>query len=80
MGHMAHKHSVADESKLGGQPEGTDNACAKCCGMCVLTSVLPHDPSWVVAPMVSRISFAFISEQLRGRIVFVEPDIPKRIV
>jgi hypothetical protein len=61
-----------------GQPESTNDACQKCCGVYVLTSILPRDPSWIVAPIVSRVSFAFISEQLRGHIVFVDPDIPKQ--
>jgi hypothetical protein len=88
--HLGHEHSIAHNHKLlgksrvvsiedTGQPESTDDACLKCCGVCVLTSILPHDPSWIVAPVVSRVSFAFISEQLRGRIVLVDPDIPKQI-
>jgi hypothetical protein len=65
--------------KGAGQSESTDDACLKCCGVCALTSILPHDPSWAVVPVVSRVSFAFLNEQLRGHIVFVDPDIPKQI-
>jgi hypothetical protein len=93
-GHMAshrgHEHSIANDRELvgkvhavstkeTGQLESTDDACLKCCGVCVLTSILPHDLSWTVAPMVSRVSFVFTSEQLRGRVVLVDPDIPKQI-
>ena len=70
-------HAVS--TKEAGQPESTDDSCLKSCGVCVLTSILPHDLSWTVAPMVSRVSFVFTSEQLRGRIVLVDPDIPKQI-
>ena len=88
--HRGHEHSIANDRELVGkvhavstketdQPESTDDACLKCCGVCVLTSILPHDLSWTVAPMVSRVSFVFTSEQLRGRVVLVDPDIPKQI-
>jgi hypothetical protein len=88
--HRGHEHSIANDGELVGkaqavltdgvgEPESTDDACLKCCGVCVLTSILPRAPSWIVAPMVSRVSFAFTSEQLRGRIVLVDPDIPKQI-
>jgi hypothetical protein len=88
--HQGHEHSMAHDydllgkvhavsTKETGQLESTDDACLKCCGVCVLTSILPHHLSWIVAPMVSRVSFAFKSEQLRGRIVLVDPDIPKQI-
>jgi hypothetical protein len=80
--HSGYEHSMADDRELVGkahivssdrvgEPESTDDACLKCCGMCVLTSILPHDPSWIVVPLVSHVSFAFTSEQLRGRIVLV---------
>ena len=57
-----------------------DHACLKCCGACMLTSVVPLAPQWTVVPVVSRISFASLSEQLRGHTVFVDPDIPKHIL
>jgi hypothetical protein len=88
--HRGHEHSMANDRELVGKthavptegmgaPESTDDACLKCCGVCVLTSTLPNGPSWIVAPVVSRLSFAFTSEQMRGRTVFVDPDIPKHI-
>jgi hypothetical protein len=89
--HSRHEHSIANDHEPAGKvhvvleeggvgaPDSADDACQKCCGVCVLTSVLPHHPSWIVAPVVSRVSFAFTSERLRGRIVFVDPDIPKHI-
>jgi hypothetical protein len=46
----------------------------------MLTSIIPRGPDWAVAAMVSRIVLAFPGEQLRGHIVFVDPDIPKQIV
>jgi hypothetical protein len=45
----------------------------------MLTSIIPLAPLWTVVTVASRISFAALSEQLRGRIVFVDPDIPKQI-
>ena len=82
--HSGHEHLTAKgkahalSTEGAGKPESTDDACLKCCGICVLTSILPHDPSWIVAPIASRVSFALTSQQLRGRIVFVDPDIPKQ--
>ena len=87
--HQGHKHSIADirvsdgkahavSTEGMGEPESTHDGCLKCCGICVLTSVLPRDPLWIVAPAVSRFSFALIDDQLRGRIVLVDPDIPKQ--
>jgi hypothetical protein len=80
--HSSHEHSIAGDRELVGkahavptegvgEPESADDACLKCCGICLLTSILPHDPSWIVAPVVSRVSFALLNEQLRGRVVFV---------
>jgi len=87
--HRGHEHSVANDRELAGKAhtiltegvgeQGSTDACLKCCGVCVLASIPPHDLSWIVAPVVSRISFAFISEQLRGGFVLVDPDIPKQI-
>jgi hypothetical protein len=88
--HGGHEHSIAVDRELVGkahvvltegvgQRESNDDACPKCCGVCVLTSILPRAPLWIVALVVSRVSFAFTSEQLRGRIVLVDPDIPKQV-
>jgi hypothetical protein len=88
--HRGHEHSITHDRELVGkphvvltervgQPEGADDACLKCCGICVLTSILAHDPSWIVLPSVSRVTFAFTSEQLRGHILLIDPDIPKQI-
>jgi hypothetical protein len=71
-----HAASVAHEN----QPASDAHACLKCCGICMLTSVSPRTPDWAVAAIPSRIDFAFPGEQLRGHIVFVDPDIPKQIV
>ena len=57
-----------------GKPESTDDACLKCCGVCVLTSILPNHGTRSV-PRILR----FHKEQLRGGIVLVDPDIPKPI-
>jgi hypothetical protein len=82
---MAHDH---DHDALGNnylvtdkaQPKSADDACQKCCGACMVTSIMPLGPEWTVIPVVSRVSFASLSEQLRGHIVLVDPDIPKHIV
>lgn len=68
---------IADK---GGQLKSADHACPKCCGACMLTSVIPLTPDWTVVPVVSRVTFAALSEQLGGHTVFVDPDIPKIIV
>lgn len=89
--HQGHEHSITHDheppgdahlvsSADPGQPESADHACLKCCGACMLTSVIPLAALWTVVTVASRISFAALSEQLRGRIVFVDPDIPKQTV
>jgi hypothetical protein len=86
--HEHYRHAMAHDRALPvdmatadkGQPNSADHACPKCCGACMLTSVMPFPPDWTVAPAVSRVTFAALSEQLRGHTVFVDPDIPKLIV
>ena len=60
--------------------ENADHACLKCCSACMQTSVMPLAPAWTVVLAASRLSFALRNEQLRGHIVFIDPDIPKPIV
>lgn len=71
-----HVVSVAHQN----QPAGDAHACLKCCGLCMLTSVIPRGPDWAVAAMASCMVLALPGEQLQGHIVFVDPDIPKQIV
>jgi hypothetical protein len=84
--HMMANDDVAsdkDHAVMAGDNKGraTSNepACPECCGVCTLTSAMPPGTYWTVAPMVSRIFFASLSEQLRGHIIFVDPDIPKHV-
>jgi len=86
--HQGHMHSTAhghdavgktDMTAMRGtiKQEGRHDICLKCCGICVQTIVLTYDPFSISLPVGSRISFAYISEQLRGSVLFVDPDIPK---
>jgi hypothetical protein len=76
--HEHHQHAMAQDrpppvdmaSADNGQPESADHACLKCCGACMLTSLMPLAPGWTVVPVASRVTFAALSEQLRGHIVF----------
>jgi hypothetical protein len=79
---MAHDHALPVEKVIAdkGQPNSADQACPKCCGACMPTNVMPFAPGWTVVPVVSRVTFAALSKQLRGHTVFVDPDIPKLIV
>jgi hypothetical protein len=88
IGHEHHQHAMTDNDALDnrelaktfeGQPE-SGHACIKCCGACMLTSIIPVGPDSTPAQVVSHIAFASLIEQLRGRIVVVDPDIPKHIV
>jgi len=89
-GHAHHQHAMVNDGAVSGQDQavaadkdrGTvdEDACPKCCGACILTSVMPQAPQWTVAAAVSRIIFTSLNEQLRDRIVFVDPDIPKHAV
>jgi hypothetical protein len=82
MAHDRHPPDTVHASSVNetGEPESSDHACPKCCGVCVMASSLPNPPSSIVAPAVSRALFVIQSEQLRGRIVLVDPDIPKQVV
>ena len=87
-GHAHHQHAMVNDGAVSGQAQAADHgrrtvdedACPKCCGVCILSSVMPQAPQWTVAPAVSRIIFDLPNEQLRGCIVFVDPDIPKHAV
>ena len=84
-GHMhssAHGHDAVGKTDMAAvkgaiKQEGRHDICLKCCGICVQTTVLKYDPFSISLPVGSRISFAYSSEQLRGSVVFVDPDIPK---
>jgi len=88
--HEHHQHAMAQDhgARIDGpeaiedyvQQKSADHACLKCCGACMQTSVMPLAPAWTVVLAVSRLTFASRSEQLRGHIVFIDPDIPKPIV
>jgi hypothetical protein len=87
-GHAYHQHEMPNREALGelvlakavnGQLEN-GHACMKCCGACMLTSVIPVGPGSTVRQAITRITFASLIEQLRGRVVVVDPDIPKHIV
>jgi len=92
-GHVHHQHAMVSDDAVSDQDHAAtatatekdrtavdENACPKCCSACILTSVMPRGPEWTVASAVSRIFFPPPSEQLRGRIVFVDPDIPKFVI
>ena len=88
--HEHHQHAMAqDQGARVDDPEAIDDnvqqknaedACLKCCGACMLTSVMPLAPAWTVILAFSHLTFAPLSQQLRGHIVFIDPDIPKPIV
>jgi hypothetical protein len=75
----AHHHMVTDQTAATGKDReaGREDVCQKCCAACIPTSILPRGPESLWAPAVSRISFAPPDARLRGRFVFVDPDIPK---
>jgi hypothetical protein len=62
------------------QPTRDAHGCLKCCGICMLASVIPRAPDWTVAATVSGRVLALPGVPSRGHIVFVDPDIPKQIV
>jgi hypothetical protein len=83
-----HLHSMTDQGPLGehpstseakGQPD-TGHGCLKCCGVCMLTSVISVGPGSTPGRTVTHVIFASLIEQSRGRIVLVDPDIPKPVV
>jgi hypothetical protein len=82
-----HQHAMMGTDALGnqavaeaakGQPE-SKHACTKCCGVCMLTSVIPACPESTRAQTITHAIFASLIEQLRGQFVVVDPDIPKHI-
>jgi hypothetical protein len=85
--HEHHQHAMAQDHEArvddpeaiddNVQQKSADHAWLKCCGACMQTSVMPLAPAWIVVLAASRLSFASRNEQLRGLIVFIDPDIPK---
>jgi hypothetical protein len=86
--HGHHAHMAADDHLASAAPRaaipdkergsGHEDACLKCCAACIPTIVLPRgDVMWT--PTGSRAVFASLKAEAPGRIVFVDPDIPKRI-
>ncbi|HET7886847.1 MAG TPA: hypothetical protein VFL62_11520 [Bradyrhizobium sp.] len=72
---LATLDAVPGKAHQSGHDDGT---CLKCCAGCIPISILP--PSNVVTvPTGARSVFAAIDAQAPGRIVFVDPDIPKRV-
>jgi hypothetical protein len=57
---------------------GHEDACLKCCAACIPTSILPRS-EMVWAPAGSRVVFAALIARAPGRVVFVDPDIPKHV-
>jgi hypothetical protein len=87
-GHEHHQHAMAaneapndraQAEAIKGQPDSRQG-CIKCCAACMLTSVIPVGPGSTPAQTVTHVTFASLIEQSRGRVVVVDPDIPKHIV
>jgi hypothetical protein len=85
-GHEHHQHVMTDNEAPGNhalavkvQPE-SGHACIKCCGACMLTSVIPVGLDSTPAQTITHVTFASLIEQSGWRIVVVDPDIPKHIV
>jgi hypothetical protein len=57
---------------------GDENICVKCCAACILTSILPRSVV-ISAPTELRVVFVWLNARAPGRIVFVDPDIPKSV-
>lgn len=82
-GYEHHQHAMAEDDKALGNRDlakvakGQPESGHACCGACMLTSVVPLSPDATVAQTVTRVTFSPPVEQLRGRIVFVDPDIPR---
>lgn len=72
-GHHGLARAAKDQADSG-------HACVKCCGVCMVTSVIPVGPGSTPAQSVTHVMFALLIEQSRGRIVVVDPDIPKPVV
>jgi hypothetical protein len=83
-----HSHAAADDHHASAvshamipakeRESGAGDACLKCCAACIPASTLPRsDAVW--APAGSRAVFASLTARAPRRIVFVDPDIPKRV-
>src|SRR6478672_5080811 len=84
-GHQHHRLAIADNHDDNDavsvahkdQPTRDAHGCPKCCGICMLASVIPEAPDWTLAAMISRRFLVLPGVPLRGHIVFVDPEIPK---
>jgi hypothetical protein len=75
-GHEDHQHSMTDKDTVGHHGSASDAngqrdigpACVKCCGICMLISVIPFGPGPTPAQSVTHVIFASLIEQSHGRI------------
>lgn len=84
MGHHDHMASAGQDAAQADtsndvQSNADSHACLKCCAACMMGNAASVNPEWTVARAMSRVLFPPPDEQLRGHIVFVDPDIPKPV-
>ena len=82
--HEHHQHHDADTAGNHarddrGPPVRTDHACLQCCTMCTVSSIVPPNPSPAAIFTMSAILFAVEQDCCSGRIILIDPGIPKRI-
>ena len=84
MGHHDHMASAGQDAAQADtsndvQSNADSHACLKCCAACMMGNTASVNPEWTVARAMSRVLFPSPDEQLRGHIVFIDPDIPKPV-
>lgn len=85
MGHHDHMTSAGQNDAQAAasndlQSDTGSHACLKCCAACMLGNAAALAPEWTITRVMTRVSFPSRHEQLRGHIVFIDPDIPKSVV
>jgi len=82
--HEHHQHHDADTAGNqaaddSGPPARANHACLRCCTMCTVSSIVPPSPSPAAIFTMSALLFAVEHDCCSGRIILIDPGIPKRI-
>lgn len=77
MASMGHADVQPNSSNQAQHDDG--HACLKCCATCMIGSIAILAPDSTIIRVASHLMLRPTDERLHGRVVFVDPDIPKSV-
>jgi hypothetical protein len=83
--HHHHQGALPQAANAKAGPSGSgvnfpdDHACQKCCAMCGVTTVLGNSPAMEVTLAEHSILFAPRRDPAAGRVLWLDPEIPKHL-